>query len=1062
MKSVGGLIRLEKWWDAKLAPVVAVAGLALLAGPPASGDDLVRLLLFLLSAAGIAAFGHLVNDAADREDDVRAGKPNPLVTWTGGQIGLAVLGALVIGVVPWAFLDARPAARIFLVVEPLLLVAYAVAPLRLKGRGMLGAVTDAAYAYAVPLVWTLTVFAAPGPLPRAVTVALGVWALLAGLRAILWHQLEDLDGDRRVGARTAAVRLGSERTVRVVSGVLLPLEVAAAIVLVVLVAGDLPWLPWLVLGSIVWRLFQVSYLWGDRLLPSALHDRRDLVQLVGFVIDDQFVSRWLPLVATVLLAFEDPWWWLAVVFVVVAFANVARDLLGHDLWGVPDALERVLLDLRARGSIRIAAERRRERVEHGPDPVSDEVRAGRRWVFVACGDDSHLITLAVATEHLAALSTLEVWVVTDTTRNGRPVDEAHVDRVLDVRTPPELDHHQASIWLKTGLGELLPEGEWCYLDTDIIAVSAGAEAVFDARSGPVAFASDLTHVGNCVDHFSTYAMTCSCRETRTRCGHLREQLRARWDLEVPGRWLHWNGGVFVFGPEARPFLAEWRERALASFGWREWRTRDQGALIATVWARGLPDLPRLPKRFNFIADFGNPDLSFDPAMGWAHHPEGPWVEPVFLHLYSSPLHEEDWDFARDTEEALIRMGAKRMARYRTDQFKSEWKDLLPRMGRATVRGWWMVYRGGWAVYRLLNRGVWAVYKALHTAFWATWTVVYDRVYRAVWAVRRGLEWLWAKTKKTCRRLQPHRVAARLRRGGPEDPATADAVALEGAEARPAPPRYIDALIDDFAAGGAGRFNHLGHWADPSSDPLGIPLQEAQLQMVEVLVDLAGIHDGATVLDVGSGFGGTLEALDRRFCDVALVGLEIDARQLALCRSVAASPGNHITWLQADACALPLADRSVDHVLSIEAMWHFPSREAFLAEAARVLRPGGSVVVVDLLVEPGAAAQVGLADDAEVARRLRTSFAPWPQPQITIEDLLATAESNGLRGAEVIDATDSTKPTYLDRNDVEARPGASSYSASPGVGLFVELHQRDLLRVVYVRFEPARSEDRLPA
>lgn len=1047
MRPVGGVVRSEKWWNAKVAPVVAVAGLCLLAGPTATGDDLVRLLLFVVSAVGIAAFGHLVNDAADREDDVRAGKANPLVTWSSGRIGAAVVAALVVGVAPWAFLDTRPVARVFLVVELVLLIAYAVAPVRLKGRGLLGALTDAAYAYAVPLVWTLTVFAAPGPLPAAVTGALAAWSLLVGLRSILWHQLEDLDGDRRVGARTAAVRLGRDRTVSVVASVLLPLEVVAAVALVVLVSGALPWLPWACIAYVVWRLFQVRYLWAEPLLPSALHDRRGRVRLVGYVIDDEFVVRWLPLVAAVLLALEDRWWWLAVAFVLVAFANAAQDLLGRDLWGVPDALERILLDLRTQTAIRSAARIRRERVERGPDPVSDEVRARRRWVFVACGDDMHLVTLAVATEHLAAFSSLEIWVVTDTTRNRLPVDEAHVDRVIDVRTPAELDHHQASIWLKTGLGELLPEGEWCYLDTDVIAVSAGAEAVFDARSGPVAFASDLTHVGNCVDHFSTYAMTCSCREARTLCGHLREQLLARWDLEVPGRWLHWNGGVFVFGPEARPFLALWRERAMESFSWPEWRTRDQGALIATVWSMGLPDLPRIPRRFNFIADFDDPDLSFDPAAGWAHHPDGPFVDPVFLHLYTSPLHEQDWDFGRNTEQVLIRKGSQRLVRHRADQFKGQAKDLPS----AVVRGWWALYRAGWAAYKAVHGGI----------------------YNGVWAVRRGLEWLWAKLRKTVRRLAPGRVAARIRRGGTEPGPESEATLSDGYRRpvdpgneehhRPGPaalgaaaPRYIDALIDDFAAGTAGRFNHLGHWSDLDADPLATGRAQAQFQMVEVLTDLAGIADGTTVLDVGSGFGGTLEALDARFSDVVLVGLDIDERQLALCGDLVPSPGNRLAWIQGDGCSLPIGSISIDHIVSIEAMWHFPSRAVFLAEAARVLRPGGSAVVVDLLVAPGAGAVVGLADDAELTAQLQEAFSPWAQPHLTPAELVAAAEAAGLACTEMVDATENTKATYLDHGDAVERPGASGFSSSPAVELFVDLHRRNLLRVLYLRFEPVAS------
>lgn len=307
-----------------------------------------------------------------------------------------------------------------------------------------------------------------------------------------------------------------------------------------------------------------------------------------------------------------------------------------------------------------------------------------------------------------------------------------------------------------------------------------------------------------------------------------------------------------------------------------------------------------------------------------------------------------------------------------------------------------------------------------------------------------------ETPVECRERRP---ATRRYRGAVDGREAPTAVGPPNVVA--APPRYIDALIGDFAAGAAGRFNHLGHWSDLDADPLTVSREQAQLHMVEILAELAGITDGATVVDVGSGFGGTIEALDERFADVTLVGLDVDGRQLARCRTLAPTPPNRLAWIQGDGCALPLVDRSVDHLLSIEAMWHFPSRASFLAEAARVLRPGGAMAVVDLLVDPEAAAQMGLGE-AELTARLQEAFAPWPSPQLTVKELVATAARVGLVCAEVIDATEHTKPTYLDHGDSAVRPGASSFSSSRSVQLFVELHQRNLLHVLYLRFEHAAS------
>jgi MPBQ/MSBQ methyltransferase len=54
----------------------------------------------------------------------------------------------------------------------------------------------------------------------------------------------------------------------------------------------------------------------------------------------------------------------------------------------------------------------------------------------------------------------------------------------------------------------------------------------------------------------------------------------------------------------------------------------------------------------------------------------------------------------------------------------------------------------------------------------------------------------------------------------------------------------------------------------------------------------------------------------------------------------------LSYKQGDALALPFKDGSVDKVLCLEAAFHFPRRDRFLAEVARVLAPGGRAVVVD--------------------------------------------------------------------------------------------------------------------
>lgn len=277
----------------------------------------------------------------------------------------------------------------------------------------------------------------------------------------------------------------------------------------------------------------------------------------------------------------------------------------------------------------------------------------------------------------------------------------------------------------------------------------------------------------------------------------------------------------------------------------------------------------------------------------------------------------------------------------------------------------------------------------------------------------------------------------------------------GAFVEARPPRYVDALIGDFDRGPAGGFNHLGHWDVPHDPSLGVGLTEAQQQMNDIVVALAGITDHSTVLDVGCGFGGTLRAIDQRFEGMSLTGLEVDERQLEICRRLRPRAGNGFVWTRGDACAMPLADSTFDHAVSIEAMWHFSSRARFLRESARVLRAGGTLAVVDLMIVPGAPEILGIADD-ELRKRLDEGFAPWPEPHADVDRIVALADAVGLVCTEVVDASENTKPTYSDHGDERQRPGAAAFSATEAVQLFVRMHQLDCLKVVYLRFEKARA------
>lgn len=269
------------------------------------------------------------------------------------------------------------------------------------------------------------------------------------------------------------------------------------------------------------------------------------------------------------------------------------------------------------------------------------------------------------------------------------------------------------------------------------------------------------------------------------------------------------------------------------------------------------------------------------------------------------------------------------------------------------------------------------------------------------------------------------------------------------------PPYFDRLIEGFREGEGRRFVHLGYWDIPPADeapPQPGEFERAQARLDQVLLDMADLDDGQSVLDAGCGFGGTLQAINRTRAGMTLTGANIDPRQLDICARIPASNGNRLRWQLADACRLPFDDASFDRVLCFEAMFHFSSRRAFLREAARVLRPGGTLVASDIVIAPAARAFDTPA--FPVSAWIRNGFGPWP-------DFWGDADTGpgpasfGLRAVSTRDASTQTRPSHR----FTVPPGADEHHdpVSPTVRAAVMLrwlHRNGHLHYPCMRFDKA--------
>jgi tocopherol O-methyltransferase len=130
----------------------------------------------------------------------------------------------------------------------------------------------------------------------------------------------------------------------------------------------------------------------------------------------------------------------------------------------------------------------------------------------------------------------------------------------------------------------------------------------------------------------------------------------------------------------------------------------------------------------------------------------------------------------------------------------------------------------------------------------------------------------------------------------------------------------------------GEHVHHGFWRTGRESP-----REATEALVDLVAERLALAPGQAVVDIGCGYGASAARLAARH-GVAVTGLTISAAQARIAEI------RGFTCLQRDWLDNGLPDAAFDRAYAIESSEHMVDKARFFAEAFRVLKPGGRLVV----------------------------------------------------------------------------------------------------------------------
>ena len=125
------------------------------------------------------------------------------------------------------------------------------------------------------------------------------------------------------------------------------------------------------------------------------------------------------------------------------------------------------------------------------------------------------------------------------------------------------------------------------------------------------------------------------------------------------------------------------------------------------------------------------------------------------------------------------------------------------------------------------------------------------------------------------------------------------------------------------------------------------MNESHARLVDWGLAHLDLHAGDTVLDIGCGGGNTLARMAERVTEGHLTGIDYAETSVEASRTFNAAlvDAGRMEILHGSVEALPFADAHFDAVVTVESFYFWPSPEKSLEEVARVVKKGGTFLLL---------------------------------------------------------------------------------------------------------------------